>query len=104
MKRFLLSSNARRDLAQIKAWIDDLPVRPARHIANALNNAFDSIASNPFEVPADSALTRLFGQEVRSRLVKPYRVYSFTDGKHPEIIAILHGNRDKSALLAARVQ
>ncbi len=99
-----MSSDARRDLAQIKAWMDDLPAAPARRIANALRNAFDSIASNPFEVPADSALTRLFGQEVRSRLIKPYRVYYFTDGRHPEIIAILHGNRDKSAILAARVQ
>jgi plasmid stabilization system protein ParE len=49
-------------------------------------------------------LTRLLGEEVRSRLVHPYRIYYRLGASTPEVIAILHGARDQRSILGERFQ
>jgi plasmid stabilization system protein ParE len=49
-----------------------------------------------------SELTRLLGEEVRSRLIAPYRIYYRLGRSGPEIISILHGARNQRSILTSR--
>ena len=104
MSRFHLSAEAELDLDEILAYLDQLPLEPGDRIAESLQGMFESIGAQPLLGAPHSHLSRLLGQEVRSRLVPPYRIYYRLGANIPEIIAILHGARDQSSLLGNRFQ
>ena len=104
MSRFYFSSHVKRDLREIKTYLDSLPKVPAHKIAKALQRTFRSIAENPYQGIGQSEFTRLAGVEVRSRLVQSYRVLYFVGGSAPEIIAVLHTARDIAAIVRQRLQ
>jgi toxin ParE1/3/4 len=104
LSRFHLSAEAELDLDEILAYLDQLPLEPGDRIAESLQGMFESIGSQPYLGASHSHLTRLLGQEVRSRLVPPYRIYYRLGKSIPEIVAILHGARDQSSILGSRFQ
>jgi plasmid stabilization system protein ParE len=104
VSRFFLSADARRDLEDFEADMDQLTTAAATRIALALQEMLNNIAENPYRGSPQSFLTRLIGEEARSRLVFPYRVYYSTGRGSPEIIAIIHGARDQAGILARRFQ
>jgi plasmid stabilization system protein ParE len=104
VKRFILSPDAERDLDEILEYLDAIPERPALFIASTLQKAFDSIAAYPYRGAAQSELSRIAGQEVRSRFVNDYRIFYFVGGFAPEIVGVLHAARDGSGIMARRLQ
>ena len=104
MKRFLISPDADRDLDEILEYLDALPERPALFVASALQKAFDGIAAYPYRGAAQSELTRIAEQEVRSRFVNDYRIFYFVGGRAPEIVGVLHAARDSAGIMAGRLQ
>jgi plasmid stabilization system protein ParE len=100
VKRFLLTPDAENDLGDSRAYLNSIPIDPAERIAQAIFETLGSIAEFPFQGPAHSHYTSLFGREIRSRFVNPYRIfYSFVDPV-PEVIAILHGARNQATIIA----
>jgi len=104
LARFLLSLDAEQDLDEILSYLDRLPRVPAERIAMSLQTMLHHIGQEPYLGAANSALTLLLGEEVRSRLVPPYRIFYRTSRKLPEVFAILHGARDISSILDQRFQ
>jgi plasmid stabilization system protein ParE len=99
-----MSPDAERDLDDILEYLDGIPERPALFIASTLQKAFDSLAAYPYRGAAQSELTRIAGQEVRSRYVNDYRIFYFVAGRAPEIVGVLHAARDGVGLMARRLQ
>ena len=104
LNRFHLSADADRDLDEILTYLDQLPLEPGNRIAQSLQSALLTIAKNPYLGSANSHLTLLLGEEIRSYLVYPYRIFYRASRTVPEIIAILHGARDQSSILGRRFQ
>jgi plasmid stabilization system protein ParE len=104
LSRFFFSPCAKRDLVDIKAYLDSVPQAPANKIARALQATFRSIAENPYQGVGQSALTRLAGVEVRSRLVDSYRILYTVGRSAPEIIGVLHTSRNIASIMAKRLQ
>jgi len=104
LSRFFLSAHAERDLDEILAYLNQIPFQPAERIAQSLQVALERIATQPLLGMPHSQLTRLLGEEVRSRLAPPYRIFYRMGNKVPEVIAILHGARDRSSILGRRFQ
>ena len=104
MSRFFLSPCAKRDLVDIKAYLDSVPQMPANKIARALQMTFRSIADNPYQGVGQSDLTRLAGVEIRSRLVHSYRILYIVGGTTPEIIGVLHTARNVASIMVKRIQ
>jgi plasmid stabilization system protein ParE len=104
LSRFHLSAEAELDLDDILTYLDQLPLEPGDRIAESLQGILESIGTQPLLGAPHSQLTRLLGQEVRSRLVPPYRIYYRLGKNIPEIIAILHGARDQTSILGNRFQ
>ena len=99
-----LSSDAKRDLAEIRLYLGQLPANPAESIAREIRAMFRSIADNPYLGQAHSDLTLIAGQEVRSRLCGAYRIYYRICKTLPEIFAIRHTARNSRGLLINRLQ
>ncbi len=104
MSRFFLSIHAQSDLGEIKAYLNTLPVRPAKQIGARIQQTLISIAEAPFLGTAQSALTRMAGAEIRSRLCSSYRILYTFSRNIPEIIGILHTARDIKTVMADRLQ
>jgi plasmid stabilization system protein ParE len=104
LKRFFISPAANQDLDEFRQYIDSLPSQPGDRMAHALGAVLLSIAANPYLGQASSALTRIAGEEIRSRLLGKYRVIYRFSRSAPEIIGILHTARDIPAILAQRLQ
>ena len=102
MNHQALSPEAERDLDEINAYLSQAPVSAARRVIDSIQDTLHSIMEQPYLGLHHSELTRLLGEEVRSRLVAPYRIYYRVGGSGPEIISILHGARDQPNLLASR--
>jgi plasmid stabilization system protein ParE len=103
VSRFFLSAEAARDLDEILEYLDRLPDAPAERIGQSLQSMLESIAMRSLGAP-HSHLTRLLGEEVRSRLVPPYRIFYRLGKSAPEVIAILHGARDQRSIMDSRFQ
>jgi plasmid stabilization system protein ParE len=102
LTRYFLSKDAEQDLEEILVYLDGLPLEPADRIARYLQFILDRIGEQPYLGSTQSYLTRLLGQEVRSRLAYPYRIfYRFTKDVQ-EVFAILHGARDQISILTRR--
>ncbi len=104
LNRFYFSRHAKRDLAEIKAYLDSVPQTPADKIARALQLTFRAITANPYQGVGQSELTRLAGVEVRSWLVDSYRVIYTLGRRAPEIIGVLHTARNIASIMAKRLQ
>ncbi len=104
MSHFHLSAEAELDLDDIFTYLNQLPLEPGDRIADALQGMLESIGAQPLLGAPHSHLTRLLGQEVRSRLVPPYRIYYRLGTSVPEVIAILHGARNQTSILGRRFQ
>jgi plasmid stabilization system protein ParE len=102
LSRFILSPDAEDDLAEILGYLDGLPPEPADRIGLSIENMLHSIGKQPYLGTPHSALTRLIGEELRSRLVYPYRIYYRLGKNIPEVFAIRHGARDPAPLLDRR--
>ncbi len=102
MSRFFITPDASADLDDIDAYLDSVPFAPAKRISKEIFETILAVADAPFLGTAHSSLTLLFGREVRSRPVHPYRIFYTVAGPTPEIIAILHGARDQHAILSKR--
>jgi len=68
MTLYQLSPDARRDMAEIRLYLTQLPVQPAKKIVREIKAMLRRIAENPYIGQTHSDLTRIAGQEVRSRL------------------------------------
>ncbi|ADW70273.1 type II toxin-antitoxin system RelE/ParE family toxin [Granulicella tundricola] len=101
MKALLFSRRAEADFHEISEYLGFLPARPSLRIAEEIQRAFNLIVQFPYLGQAHSRFTTLHGQEVRSLLVASYRIYYFSTSP-PEIIAILHGARDQTAIMSQR--
>ena len=104
MSRFFLSPDAQNDLEDIRAYLNGVPREYAKPIAISIQAMLRDIGSQPYLGTSHSHLTRLLGQEVRSRLVPPYRIYYRLGTSVPEVIAILHGARNQTSILGRRFQ
>ena len=104
MSPFYLSSDADRDLDEIKLYLDTVPSGPADRILAHVGMMLLRIADNPHIGMAHSDLTRIAKQEVRSRLCGVYRIYYRMGHQFPEVFAIRHTARDSHKILANRLQ
>jgi plasmid stabilization system protein ParE len=104
LSRFTLSPDAEYDLAEILDYLNGLPHKPVDRIGSSIENMLHSIGKQPYLGAPHSALTRLIGEEVRSRLVHPYRIFYRLGKNIPEFFALRHGARDPAALLDRRFQ
>ena len=104
MNRFFLSPQADQDIDEILEYLDGLPLEPGNRILDAIQATILSIAAQPYLGSPHSQLTRLIGEEARSRVVGPYRIFYRLRGTGPEIIAVLHSRRDIASILSARFQ
>ncbi|HWB31770.1 MAG TPA: type II toxin-antitoxin system RelE/ParE family toxin [Acidobacteriaceae bacterium] len=98
----LLSPEAEQDLDEINTYLNHVPPAPAQRVLDSIEETIGSILSHPYLGAAHSELTRLLGEQVRSRLVAPYRIYYRIARSGPEIISILHGSRDLRSILGSR--
>ncbi len=99
-----LSPDARRDLAEIRLYLTQLPVQPAKKIIREIKATLRGIAENPYIGQTHSDLTRIAGQEVRSRLCGTYRIYYRLGQPAPEVFAIRHTARNSRGMMASRLQ
>lgn len=104
MKSYRLSPDADHDLDVILAYLETMPGKPRRKVAASIQRALLDIASFPHRGVMQSELTRLAGEEVRSRLVHSYRVIYKVGSGSPEIMGILHTSRDIAGTIARRLQ
>jgi plasmid stabilization system protein ParE len=104
VKRFILSPDANHDLDEIESFLDAIPSKPAIRFGAALQAMLWRIAENPLQGAVQSELSRLCGDEVRSRFVAPWRIFHHPGGSVPEIIGILHTARDVAAIMTNRLQ
>ncbi len=104
LSRFLISDDADRDLDEILEYLNPIPERPALTVLSAIEKAFFGIADYPYRGAAQSELTRIAGQEIRSRLVRDYRIFYTVGGRVPEILGVLHAARDGVGIMARRLQ
>jgi plasmid stabilization system protein ParE len=104
VKPFRLSPDADHDLDLILAYLEGIPYKPRQTIAAAIQKALFSIASFPNRGVMQSELTRLAGEEVRSRLVHSYRIIYKVGSGSPEIMGVLHTSRDIAGTIARRLQ
>ena len=104
MSRLFLSGDAQRDLDEIREYHEEIPREHAERVLKSLEDMLQSIGEQPYLGTSQSALTRLLGEEVRSRLAHPYRIFYRVGKNTPEIFAILHGARDQPSILDRRFQ
>jgi plasmid stabilization system protein ParE len=104
LSRFFFSPCAKRDLVELKAYLQSLPKAPADRIARALQTIFRNIADDPYQGVVQSELTRIAGIEFRSRLVLSYRILYTVGGSAPEIVGVLHTSRNIASIMAKRLQ
>ena len=97
-----LSPEAELDLDEINAYLSQVPAGPAERVMRSIQDTMHSILAHPYLGAPHSHLTLLFGEEVRSRLVAPYRIFYRVRHNQPEIVSILHGARDQRSLLSSR--
>jgi toxin ParE1/3/4 len=102
VKQVPFSPNGRHDLAEILDYLEQVPDGPANRVLDSLEEMFQSIFAYPYLGAPHSELTRLLDEEVRSRLVAPYRVFYRMGRDTPEIVSILHGSRDQRSILGSR--
>jgi plasmid stabilization system protein ParE len=101
---YRLSPQARRDLEQVRLYLSDVPVEAAMRAKLQLRDGLRLIAGQPMMGHTDSESTRLIGEEIRSWLIPPYRVFYRASRSPIEFVAILHGARDLRAILRRRLQ
>ena len=104
VSRSFVTPAASRDLTEIRIYLERLPARPRGRIAEELKRAIQTIVENSYMSLADSELTRILGQEVRSWPVSSYRIYFRMGRAAPEILGILHAARDHASILRQRIQ
>jgi len=104
VNRFFLSPDAKRDLAEIKLYLDGIAKEHALKIARSLQQTLRSLGENAYQGVGQSELSRMAGAEVRSRLVREYRVIYILGGSAPEVIGVLHTARDIAEIMAGRLQ
>jgi plasmid stabilization system protein ParE len=102
--RFYFSPEASADLDEIQHYLDEIPRQHVVPIRRGLQNLIREIASHPDRGASHSQATLIFGFEVRTRVVIPYRIFYRDNRGIPEIIAVLHTARDIRSILSKRVQ
>jgi len=104
MTLYQLSPDTRRDLAEIRLYLTQVPVQPAKKIIREIKTMFRRVAENPYIGHVHSDLTRIAGQEVRSRLCGTYRIYYRLSQPVPQVFAIRHTACDSRGILTNRLQ
>jgi plasmid stabilization system protein ParE len=104
VSRYFLSGPAKNDLAEIRRYLDPNPDRYTRPIRHGLRLMIEDIGLNPQRGAIHSEATRLLGQEVRTRVLPPYRLFYRDSHAIPEIVAVIHTARDVSSILMERLQ
>jgi plasmid stabilization system protein ParE len=104
VSRFFLSADADRDLDLILEDLQQFPASVGDRLLASLEAAFFSIGRQPYLGTRHSEYSRLLGEEVRSRLVYPYRVFYRMGGSAPEIIAVIDPTRDLGSIMTGRLQ
>jgi len=102
--RFYFSPEASADLDEIQRYLDQIPKQRVAPIRKGLRELIREIASHPDRGANHSQATLIFGFEVRTRVVTPYRIFYRDNRGVPEIIAVLHTARDIESILSKRVQ
>jgi plasmid stabilization system protein ParE len=104
VSRFFISADADRDLDSILEDLQQFPYSFGDRLLASLEAAFFSIGLQPYLGTRHSEYSRLLGEEVRSRLVYPYRVFYRMGGSSPEIIGVIDPTRDIGPIMARRLQ
>jgi toxin ParE1/3/4 len=102
LSRRALSPDAEFDVDEINVYLSQAPVSAAERVMASIQETMHSIMAYPYLGAPHSELTRLLGEEVRSRLVASYRIYYRLGRSGSEIISILHGARDQRNVLTSR--
>jgi plasmid stabilization system protein ParE len=92
VNRYHLTRYASGDLDEICLYLEHL------------RKLIHEIASHPDRGTNHSGATRILGQETRTRITGPYKMFYRDNRGTPEILAILHMARDVEAILTMRVQ
>ncbi len=103
MSRFYLSTQADADLAEILEYLNRLPDAYANRISGSLEAMLFAIGRQPYLGSPHSKFTCLLAEEVRSRIVAPYRIFYRMTGEVTEIFALLHTARNIGEILAERL-
>lgn len=104
MTAYRLTPAALEDLHDIRSYLDPVPERYAEPIRRGLRLIFREIAAFPDRGATHSQATRTMGQEVRTRVLPPYRIFYREIGDSVQILAILHTARDIDRILSDRLQ
>jgi plasmid stabilization system protein ParE len=104
MRNATLSLQAKLDLQEIRIHWSRTSAAQRSQTSRELRRAIQSIGAYPLIGARQSELTRIYGEEVRSRLCGNYRIFYFVSRPIPEIFAILHVSRDLRETLANRAQ
>jgi plasmid stabilization system protein ParE len=104
LSRFYLTPYAAADLEGIRRYFTPIPERFGAPIRRALRAMLHEIATNPQRGNTHSEASRILGQDVKTRVVPPYRFFYRDLHGTPEILAILHTAQDVPSLLRDRLQ
>jgi plasmid stabilization system protein ParE len=104
VNRYHLTRYASGDLDEICLYLEQVPEQYASRIRQNLRKLIHEIASHPDRGTNHSGATRILGQETRTRITGPYKMFYRDNRGTPEILAILHMARDVEAILTMRVQ
>jgi len=104
MSSVTLSLQAKLDLEEIRIFWSRTSAKQRSLILRELRKTIQGIGAYPLIGVGQSELTRIYGEEVRSRLSGNYRIFYFVSRRVPEIFAILHTSRDLRETLANRAQ
>jgi plasmid stabilization system protein ParE len=104
VSRFFLTRYASQDLDEIRFYLAPVPERHAAPIRRHLRSLLHEIAAYPERGAIHSQATRIFGEEIRTRALPPYRIFYRDHNDSPEVVAILHMARDAQRILMERVQ
>ncbi len=104
MSRFYLTHHASEDLDEIRRYLAPVSERYAAPIRRHLRSLLHEIAAYPERGAIHSQAARIFGEEIRTRALPPYRIFYRDHNGSPEVIAIIHMARKAERILTERVQ
>jgi plasmid stabilization system protein ParE len=104
LKRFVFSRFADEDIDELSDYIRSLPTAPGLRLGKELRQTLNSIVSQPKLGLIDSQLSAMFSCRIHRRICLDYLIFYAVEADRVEIIAVLHGKRDVSSIVADRAR
>lgn len=100
MRRYRLevTADARADVADILSW---LTRAAGRRVASDVVRRINVEIRRSREWPLTGAPRPKFGETTRMTTSDPYVIYFETEGDLVRVLRVLHGSRDRDAIMAA---